>query len=124
MAMKLRAEWDGYNWVGELKGGGLTQAKRLDLLRQRAVEVVKLMSGKLVTPEEIELELVIDVPDLDVNEAAREIARLSRALEDTQHQLAQRRKTAVQRLHDRGLTLRDIGLIIGLSHQRVDQLLK
>jgi len=121
MSTKVRAEWDGYNWVGEVEGGGVTQAKRLELLRERAVEVAKLMSGKVIDADDVAFEIV--VPGIDITEVADEIARLDLQVHELQARLMERRRATVRVLKKHGFTLRDIGTITGLSHQRVDQLL-
>lgn len=123
MSVKVRAEWDGYNWVGVPDVGGVTQAKRLDLIAANAVEVVKLMTGKTIKPSDVELEVV--VPGMtSVSDAAVEIAQMRADIDTVQSKLTKRTLETVRRLHAKGFTLRDIGTIVGLSHQRVDQLLR
>lgn len=53
--MRAAVTWDDYSWVAVLEGGGVTQAKRLDQLPARLVEVVKLMTNETVAPDAIEL---------------------------------------------------------------------
>ncbi len=118
---KVRAEWDGKYWVGIVEGGGLTQAKRLEQIAVHAVEVVKLMTGEIITAADVELEVV--VPGTDIGRAAAEIAELAATVEAGQEQLAKRRRETARALKAKGFSLRDIGAITRLSHQRVDQLL-
>jgi DNA-directed RNA polymerase specialized sigma subunit len=119
---RARCEWDGYNWVATIDGmpGAVTQAKRLDLIASRLVEVVKLISGKVISPEDITL-----IPHIDdeIDQAAEEIAELETSLHEVDAVLAERRRRVVQELRRRGFPLRDIGVIAHVSHQRVHQLL-
>jgi DNA-directed RNA polymerase specialized sigma subunit len=119
---RARGEWDGYNWVATIDGmpGAVTQAKRLDLIPSRLVEVVKLISGKVISPDDITL-----IPHIDdeIDQAAEEIAELETSLHEVDAVLAERRRRVVQELRRRGFPLRDIGVIAHVSHQRVHQLL-
>lgn len=116
------AEWDGYSWVATLTEvpGAVTQAKRLDILPGRLAEVAKLMTGEPTDPDQISLE--VRVAEGDIDRVAREIEELDAELSRVADALATRRRTLVSELHDRGHTLRDIGVIVHLSHQRVAQL--
>lgn len=118
------AEWDGYSWVATVTDipGAVTQAKRLDLLPARLAEVAKLMTGKAIDADHIGLE--VRVADDDIDRVAREINDLETELSRVSDALAARRRRLVTDLHDRGHTLRDIGMIVHLSHQRVAQLVR
>jgi len=116
-------EWDGHNWTATVEElpGGFTQAKRLELIPGRVVEVVKLMDGTVIEPADVTL-----VPHLadDVADDADAVARLRADLEEIQRALADRQPRVIRRLRATGLTIRDIGTIVGLSPQRVHQLLR
>jgi len=116
------AEWDGYHWVATLPScpGAVTQARRLDVLPERLAEVARLMTGKPINRESIVLE--VRVADGDIDRVAREIHALEAELSRVTDALSSRRRLLVTELHDRGHTLRDIGVIVRLSHQRVAQL--
>jgi predicted RNase H-like HicB family nuclease len=117
------AEWDGYSWVATLPDlpGAVTQAKRLDVLPGRLAEVARLMTGDPIDAGQISLET--RVADRRLDRVAREITQLEDELGRVSEALASRRRQLVTDLHDRGHTLRDIGVIVRLSHQRVAQLL-
>jgi DNA-directed RNA polymerase specialized sigma subunit len=119
---RARGEWDGYNWVATIDGmpGAVTQAKRLDLIASRLVEVVELISGKVISPDDI---ILIPHIDDEIDQAAEKIAELETSLHEVDAELAERRRRVVQELRRRGFPLRDIGVIAHVSHQRVHQLL-
>lgn len=121
--LKAVAKWDGYSWVATLPGvaGAVTQAKRLDILPNRLAEVARLMTGDPIDADQISLEAY--VADRSLDRIAREIRDLEDDLGRVTDALASRRRLLVTKLHDRGHTLRDIGVIVRLSHQRVAQLL-
>jgi DNA-directed RNA polymerase sigma subunit (sigma70/sigma32) len=120
MTHAAHVEYDGYNWIAELDShpGAVTQAKRLDQLPERLVEVVRLVTGKKVTPGDIEL----DYSHADVD-AAVELRELRADLADIEQTLASKTPRVVKALRRQGYTVRDIGTLVGVSHQRVQQLL-
>lgn len=119
---QARCEWDGYSWVATVDGipGAVTQAKRLDLIPGRLVEVVKLITGQVVIADDITINPHIDD---EIDQVAEEIAELESSLHEVDAALAERRRRVVQELRRRGFPLRDIGVIAHVSHQRVHQLL-
>jgi DNA-directed RNA polymerase specialized sigma subunit len=115
-------DWDGYNWVASVEElpGAFTQAKRLELIPSRVVEVVKLMNGDVITSQDVKLVRRLAG---GVAEDAEEVARLRSDLEDIQRSLSERQPRLIRALRSQGLTVRDIGKIVGLSPQRVQQVL-
>ncbi len=116
--MRAYVTWDGYSWVAVLEGGGTTQAKRLDQLPVRLVEVVKLMSGDTVGARDITLE--VDYGD-GLAQAAAELRNERVAAEMTAQQVQQRTADVICQLRATGATVRDIATMTGLSHQRISQ---
>jgi hypothetical protein len=115
--IKVNVEHDGYNWVAIPECGGTTSARRIDQLAERICEVVELMTGQTVTPEQLDL-------DVHVPGAAEALqARAARqAAEDANALSAELTSAAVAALSAAGCSVRDIGALVGVSYQRVHQL--
>jgi hypothetical protein len=117
--MKAEVEWDGYFWVATPEGQrGVTQAKRLEQLGERLSEVVHLMSGEIVAPDD--WDLVIHYGDLGVE--AEEVRRERAELEEAEQRLVEQTRNTVRALRDSGMSFRDIGTLTGITHQRAHQL--
>jgi hypothetical protein len=117
MSARARVEWDGRRWVAILDAGGVTQARQLDQLPERLAEVHELMTGSAISPHEIELD--IDFPGAAAAAAVRaDRARLSAA----EAELAEATAATVADLRARDVSMRDVATMVGVSHQRVQQL--
>jgi hypothetical protein len=108
---RVTVEWDGRYWVATPATGGVTQARRLDQLPTRIVEVIHLMSGADVDPADDELGL-----------RAAELRDRRAELEASEKELAAVTAATARALRERGMNLRDIGTLTGVSYQRVHQL--
>jgi len=120
-AAKHRAvvEWDGRYWVAIPASGGVTQARRLDQLPDRIAELVHLMTGAELDPSDVDLEIHYD------DQLGRRTAELRdrRAdLEESEKELAALTAATARDLRERGMNLRDIGTLTGVSYQRIHQL--
>jgi predicted RNase H-like HicB family nuclease len=108
--------------VPELQGAH-TYARSLPTLDQAVREVIVLADE---LPDEAMPELLIDYeyhtgdPDLDV--AAVEVRRLRREADELAAAAAARTGQAAARLVARGLSVRDVAALLGISPQRVSQL--
>lgn len=114
---------DGY-WVGVVRGvrGGATEARRLSALQG---EVKDLLVGLLEVDEDaVELEFHVE-PAIGVGaaKALRSFDEAKRALVQAQWDYESAQRDAVHELSVAGLSLRDSGTLLGISHQRVQQLL-
>jgi hypothetical protein len=113
---------DGNWWFVEVNGlrGGFTQAKRLDQVEPMAREVISLL---LKVPEDsFDVEVTPILPagaSLSVANALRFRANSVAIQEKASLGL----NLAATRLAALGLPIRDIGTILGVSHQRISQLL-
>jgi hypothetical protein len=100
--------------------GAVTQARRLDQVEAMAREVVSLLLE--VTPDSFDLDVRAAIPD----EVRVELARardLQRQAERTQAEAATLVRDAARKLREQGLTVADVGAVLGVSFQRASQLL-
>ncbi|QIX53097.1 hypothetical protein JYA75_27650 [Rhodococcus sp. PSBB066] len=94
-----------------------TQARHLREVKEMTTDLVHIMTG---TPE-AEIEVDVQLPD-DLAAAVREVHQAQRAAEEARARAAEAQITAARALQQRGATLRDIGEVLGVSFQRVHQL--
>ncbi len=126
MKVTARCEWDENSgwWTADVVevAGAHTQSKRLDLISTNVVEVVELMAGKKITIDNVVIEIDYD----SLGDAGEETALAKQTREQylaLEEELDAHTRAAVKRLRHRGFALRDIGTLVGVSHQRVHQLL-
>lgn len=118
-----RCEWDDTGWwVVTVPGlaGAVSQARRLDQVPQNVVEVVSLLTGSRPRPDDVTIDPHFPGP-------AGEAAARARALRvESDRLVAEAQEAAVSAVHAlraAGLTMRDIGVLVGMSYQRVQQIL-
>lgn len=97
-----------------------TQARNLTEAEAMAKDLIAVC---LDTPSEsFEVELTISLPETVQRHLARAADRRSAAA-NAQSEAAGEYRAAAGQLKANGLTVRDIGTALGISHQRVQQLL-
>lgn len=112
------------NWwsitVPELSGV-FSQAKRLDQVERSAREAIAMM----LDIDESEVgSLEVDVtPPATVIEVLKRLEDFVATANEATDAAAAARREAAQLLRDEGLPIRDVGELIGVSHQRVSQIL-
>lgn len=113
-------------WISRVPNlaGVHSNAKRLDQLAPRLAEAISLALETDVTADEI--VLVIDYQRLGLEPADSSAVQAAAEARDVLH-AAQRRAeeaslAAARTLAGHGFTLRDIGMLVGMSHQRIHQL--
>ncbi|WP_282947594.1 hypothetical protein [Cellulomonas endometrii] len=101
---------------------GLTQARRLSEAGTMARELVSLVLD--VDPDAFDLTVdVVSVDGVEVRDRLAEIERERAEAADLERRLAQHTRSLARDLAARDVPQRDIGAILGVSHQRANQLL-
>jgi DNA-directed RNA polymerase specialized sigma24 family protein len=122
MKRTVKAQWDGYYWVGiDGSSGAATQAKRLALLPGRISESIHLMTGETVDACDVELDIAYEG---EAASLARDVRELRHEVEQQTLRLHEATTRAIIGLRAEGMTERDIATLTGLSHQRVHQILR
>lgn len=108
-------------WALEVEGVGVSQVRRLDQAVDEMRDAVADITG-LATSE---FDLVV-APQLesDLESALAELVRRSDEATRAQEEAARQRRATARALADRRLTGRDIAQLMGVSTQRVSQLLR
>ena len=101
--------------------GAYTQAKRLDHVEAMAREVIALMLD-IDETDVGALDIEVEPPSSVVDLLAA-LRQSERAAEDARRAVAAAQRRAVDELRAAGLPMRDVGRLLGVSHQRVSQIL-
>lgn len=123
MKLTAIAERSGKWWAVEVPeiDGLFTQAKRLDKVPYMVRDAAALLTGE---PED-SFEIVVTVKMDGVLEQAVEAAVRAAALAaETQMQASALTRRAAHTLSEEGMTVREVGALLGLSPQRAQQLIK
>lgn len=100
--------------------GALSQVARLDQAQDMIREAIAWVAD--VPESDIEIEMQVTVPEQAIG-ALEDAERLRQESEELNRRAANESAHAVEALHSAGLTLREIGSLLDISHQRVFQLL-
>lgn len=101
--------------------GAVSQVRRLD---QAADDVREAIAYLAELPEsEIDIEVVPVLPEGAIEHWAR-ANELRQAAAEANHHAAQEARMAARELAAAGLPVRDVGAVLGVSHQRAHQLIK
>ncbi|MEW5990843.1 MAG: hypothetical protein AB1736_05785 [Chloroflexota bacterium] len=116
------AERDGRWWAISVPevDGVFSQARRLDRVESSARDAISLRLE--VPPESFDVR-VVESHDPPTKAVIDDISAAREAVVALQRETGTRTRDAVMDLHERGYPQRDIGRMIGISHQRVAQLL-
>ena len=98
-----------------------SQCRRLEQVDEYAREAIALGRGGI--PDEVgELDVSVTAPD-DVASLITHADQATAAARTASAEAVQARRQAALALSERGYPTRDIGALLGISHQRVSQLL-
>jgi hypothetical protein len=97
-----------------------TQARHLREVDDMARDLIAVMDG--IDPGDITLNIDIEMP-ADVRAHLDKAAELRMRAESVRRQASAEHHAAARALRERGLTVRDIGRILGVSYQRAHQLI-
>jgi hypothetical protein len=115
-------ELNGYKDAeGAINLSDTTQARRLSEVPGQALDFICTVTDK--APSEVGVQISIDIDGIDVTGRADKVR--------TDRELAERYATAAQEeakelardLAAHGIAVRDVGEVLGMSHQRAQQLI-
>lgn len=101
--------------------GVFSQAKRLDQVEDAAREAISLMLE--IDESEVGALDVVVMPPPGVAKLLERLEASTAAADEAARTATEVRREIVGRLRAEGFPLRDIGTFVGLSHQRVGQIL-
>lgn len=100
--------------------GLITQVRRLDQVEARVRDVAALLTERSEGDFEVSLAVALDPDTATEVERQSEVAEAARLL---QAEASVRSRSVAHHLASTGLTVRDVGIILGISYQRAAQLL-
>jgi predicted RNase H-like HicB family nuclease len=101
--------------------GAFSQCKRLDQVEAMAREVIALMLD--TDPADVDgVEVDVQLPDQLADDLAA-LRRSERLADDARQAATHAQQRAAEQLRATGLSVRDIVQLLGVSHQRVSQIL-
>lgn len=112
---------DGRWWMVHIPElNELTQARRVSEVARMAQEVIALHTGTPV--DKVSVDIAIAVEDLAVSDLVRAALDHRKRAEDLERQALAESQSLARALVSRDVPMRDIGELLGISHQRVHQL--
>jgi hypothetical protein len=119
MKYQATVERDGRFWAIQVEGVGPTQARHLREVDAMARDLIALMTH--AAPDSFDVDYDYRLPEVACGHIKR-ASELRAEAEQAQAEAAAEVQAAARELSDDGIPLRDIGKLLGLSHQRVHQL--
>ena len=120
MTYRATVERDGRFWLVRVEGVGVTQARHLRELEEMARDLIAVMTETDATTVEVDFDFVLAASVRQHLDRAAEL-RVESARANSA--AAAEVRAAARELADDGLPQRDIGRLLGISHQRANQLL-
>lgn len=114
-------ELDGYvSAAGVVNLSATTQARRLSEVPGMAVDFICTVTDQ--PPSKVGIEAVITVDDIDVSIRAAKVAAAKVEVERQSAALASESRALARDLVAKGVAVRDVGEVLGVSFQRAQQL--
>lgn len=98
----------------------VTQARRASEIEEMARDVIALLED--VPPDSFDVDITHRVAG-DLDDDIAEARRLRREADDLSARSREATADAARRLRDAGLSVREIGALLGIAHQRAQQIL-
>lgn len=112
---------EGRGWVVDVVGVGATQARNLAEAQDMAIDLIAITRQMPASAIVVDLRTQLD-PDLDAE--VRQARAAIEELEQRQQSVASASRSVARKLvRSAGLTGRDAAVVLGVSPQRVSQLL-
>jgi hypothetical protein len=118
--LEVKASREGRFWFLESTQiqGLATQARTVSEIPEMVRDLASLLTGRPET--DFEVHITFDAPEVTAHlQAAEELATKADELKAAS---AKQRHEAAMVLKRQGVTVRDIGAVLGVSHQRAQQL--
>lgn len=117
-----RVSREGQFWLAEVDGVGVTQGRSLTEVQRMAQDLVVAMLD--VPADDVQVELHVDLP-AQVRTLVTEARDGVRRLEEQQREIAVKSRQAARELHhEQRLSGKDTAFLLGVSPQRVSQLVR
>lgn len=115
-------ELDGYVGAdGAINVGDTTQARRLSDVPTEARDFICTVTD--CAPSEVDMEITITVDGIDVTQRARKVADDREVADRHAAAAAAQARQLARDLAARGVAVRDVGDVLGVSFQRAQQLI-
>jgi len=125
MEIKVHAERTQDGWTVEVPGpeGFTVSARRLDQCKDMVLERIKTLEEQKGNKEvcDVVIKVEAELPGIicDLETAKVKMQEAQRLQDEASAEI----RTVVSRMRDEGLTMRDIAVLLGVSPQRVAQLI-
>ena len=125
MEVKVHAERTASGWSAEVAGpdGFTVTARRLDQCKELVAERIKTLAEQAGNADVCDVVVRVDaeLPGIicDLEAAKIKMQEAQRMQDEASAEI----RSVVTRMRDEGLTMRDIAVLLGVSPQRVAQLL-
>lgn len=122
MKYDINVTREGRWWMVEVPALDLlTQARRISEIEQMAREIIAVTRDVRLSEVEVDMKSFI-VDGVDMLAVISEVRAKRDAAEHAEKEASEAMRGAVQALQSASTPVRDIGEILGVSHQRVSQL--